>query len=86
MIQKDDLRDLAVFFMHPGKVLAEFGLGFKGLSVRQYQDGWRLAVKVVEHGLPLVGFCTGQTTTGSVCKFLNLLGEGHVKWQTDRYP
>lgn len=86
LIPRDDLRDVSTFFMYTDTYFSEYGMLFRGLSLRQYQEGWRLAVKVTERGIPLVGFCTGPTTTRSVCKFLNLMEDGNVKWQTDRYP
>ena len=66
--------------------LANFGLGFCGLSVRHTRDDALLTVKAIESGTPLVGFVTSRTAMGSVQRFVEMLETGRVNWIRDKYP
>ena len=83
---RDLVTDLLLLLYYPNEYLANFGIQFCGLSLRQNRTDVLMTVKVLDSGTPLVGFITSATTIGCVEKFLDLLEADRVTWTKDKFP
>lgn len=82
----DDCFDLLTWGWYGQQVLSQFSMGLSGYVFRQLPGSVRMSVKVVESGIPLVGFINSGTTTGCVRQFYDLLWDSRVSWSKDKYP
>lgn len=82
----ESLKDLLTWGLYSPSVFSQFGYGLSGFVYRQSAGGVRSTVKVVESGVPLVAFVSSATTAGNVEQMFDLLFEGRLKWQKDKYP
>lgn len=81
-----DVFDLLEWGFYGQDVLSQNGLGLCGWVFRQRLGSVLTTVKVLESGVPLVGFVSSATTIGCISKVLDLLAEDRMKWQKDKYP
>jgi hypothetical protein len=82
----DDLVDLVLWIGYGQKVISQNGMRLKGFQLRQRDDLWLLSVKVVEAGVPLVGFWSAANPMGCISMLLRHLEEDRVRWNRDKYP
>lgn len=82
----DSVYDLITFGYYGPDVFSQFGLGLQGYVFRQSLGAVKATVKVVESGVPLVGFVTSATTNGCIEQMFDLLFVNKLKWQRDKFP
>ena len=78
--------DILMFVLYLQDVTSQFGLGVSSYGVRLRGDNCLMTVKAQENGTPLVAFITSATPRGCMEKFMDLLYQGALKWQRDKYP
>lgn len=61
-------------------------LDFTGCNIRPVWKGFRMTVKVVRDGTPLVAFVTERTPMGCMLTFCRMWFGERVKWVDDKYP
>ncbi|MCK5292976.1 MAG: hypothetical protein KAR39_13280 [Thermoplasmata archaeon] len=81
-----DLENLLLFMLYVPYILSQSGTTYKGYVSRQRGDQTLLTVKAVEKETPLVVFITSDSTTGCMCRFLDMLENDKLVWVKDRYP
>jgi hypothetical protein len=82
----DYASDSLLFSVYSTEIFAEFGLDLCGYVFRQSRTSVLLTIKVIESGVPLVAFVSRATTRGCIEQMFDLLYEGKLKWQKDKYP
>lgn len=80
------VRDILRWSYYGQSVLSQFGLGLRGHVFRQRPASVLMTTKVQEGDVPLVAFVTAGTTTGCIEQMFDLLYDGRLKWQRDKYP
>lgn len=81
-----DLEDLLLLYQYGQEVHSQNGLGLRAFSFRQSNGNTLMTIKVVEAGVPLVGFITSHTPTGCVARYWEMFEADRVAWRKDKYP
>ena len=82
----DETFDLLTWGWYGREALSQFDYGLSGYVFRQLPGSVRMSVKLIEGGVPLVGFVNSGTTTGCVRQFYDLLWDNRLKLAKDKYP
>ena len=85
-IVDDDWLDTHIwFFMHAYADWNQIGCEFTGFSLRQRYGEWLLVVKLLKDGVPYIVFVSSSTPTRSMRKLKDLLRNGGVKLNPDKF-
>ncbi|MCK4626720.1 MAG: hypothetical protein KAV00_15510 [Phycisphaerae bacterium] len=85
LYEEQDVKAGLLFVFHPEDLLSKFGCEYKGHNVASLGWCYRLIIKVVMDGIPLVAFINEGTPTRCMRVFVRKLEEGRVTWQKDKY-
>ena len=82
----EHLFDTILWFEYGQRVFSQFGYGVYAWTFRQRNGMTTLVIKGQEKEVPLVAFVTSSTPRGCVEQMFDLLLDGRLRWQKDKYP
>lgn len=85
MITRQQLDDLAMFFLYLVNLADEDGWVYDGHSMKMAATVCCLTVRSTIDGIPHVVFSSGRTPTACVRAFLRKMDEGWLEWVVDKF-
>lgn len=85
LYEEQDVAGALLFAFHPEDLLSKYGGVYKGHNVACLGWCYRVVIKAVFDGIPLVAFINERTTTRCMRIFVRQLEERRVAWQPDKY-
>lgn len=84
-VSRQQLDDLATFFLYLVNLAEEDGWIYNGYSMKYTSASSTLCVRATIDDIAHVVFSSGRTPTGCVRAFLRKMDEGWLEWVVDRY-
>lgn len=82
----EHLFDTILWMEYGQTVFSQFGYGVYSWQFRQQDGNTLLVIKAQENGVPLVAFVTSATTRGCIEQMFDLVTNGSLRWQRDKWP